>query len=119
MSSKNRLCLESSCRLCADLCNSDLDHILLEENKCVLDLIDKYLSIKVGTIYMTFNEYQFAMIMVLITFTFIESGQQHFTIGECIFHFIRQIENMLNVYITDSHFIHLNYYKNTLFKVND
>lgn len=50
MSSKNKWCLESSCRLCADLCNRDLDHILLEENKSLVDLIDKYLSIKVGTI---------------------------------------------------------------------
>lgn len=57
MPSKDRGYLESPCRLCADLCNRDIDQIFSNDNKCLVDLIEKYLSIKVVHLINPINPY--------------------------------------------------------------
>lgn len=51
MASDDKWNLEGPCRLCADLCNRDIDHIFSDDKTFLVDLIKKYLSIKVGILY--------------------------------------------------------------------
>lgn len=51
MASNDKWSVEGPCRLCADLCSRDIDHIFSDDKTFLVDLIKKYLSIDVGIPY--------------------------------------------------------------------